>query len=99
MVPTVTVRGEALGVERWAVLDGNVPLPNAIFAVEGVHGTRYTAKVRLVPIPERNERGVLCSPTQPDFGKLGVVLDLVRETGVVVDLSKVPGWQNKGIGK
>lgn len=93
----VKVTGDAIGIERFAVLDSTKPLPKEIFAVEGVWGGTYHAKVRLVPVPQYDARGILCSATQPDFTKLGVVLDLVRES-LPVDLSAVPGWRDKGIG-
>lgn len=93
----VKVTGDALGIERFAVLDSTKPLPADLLAVEGVWGGKFHARVRLVPVPVYTN-GLLSSPTQPDFTKLGVVLDLLRDAGLPVDLSRVPGWLNKGIG-
>lgn len=94
----VKVTGDSIGIERFAVLDSSQPLPADLFKVDGVWGSKYTAKVRLVPVPKYDERGILCSETKPDFTKLGIVLDMVRDAGLPVDLSKVPGWHDKGIG-
>lgn len=94
----VKVTGDAIGIERFAILDSTKPLPKGIFAVEGVWGGTYTARVRLVPIPQYDTRGVLCSETRPDFVKLGAVLDMIRDTDLAIDLSAVPGWHDKGIG-
>ncbi len=92
MIPTIMVTGERDNWgDRYARLDTVAgKLPPALADVHGVWS--FGPYNCLIKLTESRESAKV------DFTLLGVVLDLCRDAGFTVDLSKVPGWKDKGIG-